>query len=155
MSIFSSGATLALRPRLHCFVRFRERHPQRHFVGTICRDDGNFTFGKFQRSAFPDSLLPPDNCYFHYSSLSQQFLATSLEVFQGQVKTRLSDGVFGSHSRDSTASDTSACIPQWKGERRILPRTLVSSRSISSRVLPFVSGTRRYTKKSPARQTPA
>src|SRR5215470_1762687 len=83
---------------------------------------------------FPIPLLPPDNCYFHYSSLSQQFLATSLEVFQGQVKTR---------------------IPQWKGERRILPRTLVSSRSISSRVLPFVSGTRRYTKKSPARQTPA
>jgi hypothetical protein len=36
----------------------------------------------------------------------------------------------------------------------IQPCTLVSSRSISSRVLPFVSGTRRYTKKKPTKQTP-
>src|SRR5215471_7092073 len=93
MSIFSSGATLALRPGLHCFVRFRERHPQRPFVGTICRDDGNFTFGKFQRSAFPDSVASPRQ------------LLLSLLLLESAVSSHKSGGFPGASEDQNTSME--------------------------------------------------
>ncbi len=61
----------------------------------------------------------------------------------------------GGHREDGPDVTSFVCEPYGCSSLESLPRKLMRSRSISSRVLPFVSGTRKYTKNNPARQTPA